>query len=97
MEKMFKYTGDCPYTGNAIDSVQCRQCEWFFRPGTYTFIWCSHPVPERAEEKANGKLPASKKTAIGKPARPKRKINGNPKQIKPATTPKKRGRPKKAK
>lgn len=97
MEKMFKYTGDCPYTGNAIDSVPCRQCKWFFRPGTYTFIWCSHPVPERTEEKAKNHITVTQKTAIGKPARPKRKINGNSKQIKPATTPKKRGRPKKAK
>jgi len=97
MEKMFKGDAVCPYTGNPIDSPACRQCQWFFRSGTYTFIWCSHPVQEKAKETTKSKLPASKKTATRKPVRPKQKAKGNSKQIKTDTTPKKRGCPKKAK
>lgn len=89
--------GNCPYTGNPVDSPPCRQCQWFFRSGTYTFIWCSHPVQENAKETTKSKLPTSKKTATRKPVRPKQKTKGNSKQIKTDTTPKKRGRPKKAK
>ncbi len=71
--KVFTLTGGgCPFgKGCEIDSPACRQCQWFYRKGTYTFIWCLHPKQERANEKA--------------------------KQIKIGTTPKKRGRPKKAK
>lgn len=101
MQKMFKGDSDCPYTGNAIDSPVCRQCQWFFRSGTYTFIWCSHPVQERADKRAQSKLPEDKKTATRKPVRHNKRANkkakGNSKQIKTNTTPKKRGRPKKAK
>ncbi len=97
MDKMFKGDAVCPYTGNPIDSPACRQCQWFFRTGTYTFIWCSHPEQEKAKEKAKSKLPANKKTATRKPVSPKQKAKGNSKQIKIGTTPKKRGRPKKAK
>lgn len=97
MQKMFKGDSACPYTGNAIDSPVCRQCQWFFRPGTYTFIWCSHPVQEKAKETAKNHITVTLKTATCKPVRPKQKAKGNSKQIKTDTTPKKRGRPKKAK
>lgn len=94
---MFKGDGVCPYTGNAVDSPPCRQCQWFFRSGTYTFIWCSHPVQERADKRAQRKLPANKKTATRKPVSTKERAKGNAAQIKTDTVPKKRGRPKKAK
>lgn len=97
MQKMFKGDSVCPYTGNAIDSTACRQCQWFFRSGTYTFIWCSHPVQEKTNEKAKNHITVTLKTATRKPVRPKQKAKGNSKQIKTDTTPKKRGRPKKAK
>lgn len=90
---MFKGDAVCPYTGNPIDSPPCRQCQWFFRSGTYTFIWCSHPAPE----KAKNHITVTLKTAIRKPVRSKQRAKGNSKQIKTDTTPKKRGRPKKAK
>lgn len=89
--------GNCPYTGNEIDSPPCRQCKWFFRSGTYTFIWCVHPEQEETKERDQRKLPANKKMTICKPVKPKQKIKGNSTQIKTNTTPKKRGRPKKAK
>lgn len=101
--KVFTLTGGgCPFgKGCEIDSPACRQCQWFFRRGTYTFIWCLHPKQERADEKAKSKLPENKKTATRKPVSPKqranKRANEKDKQIKIGATPKKRGRPKKAK
>lgn len=40
--------GPCPFgTGQAIDSPGCRKCQHFYRTGTATFFWCSHPVEEK--------------------------------------------------
>lgn len=88
MEKMFKGVGACPYTNNVIDSPPCRQCKWFYRAGTETFIWCTC---SNDQIMAKSKLPSSKKTAIGEPVKAKRKTTTVARQVKKA----KRGRPKK--
>lgn len=46
--------GNCPFGRNcAIDSQSCKTCKFFYRAGTGTFFWCSHPQePAKAERKA---------------------------------------------
>ena len=48
--------GGCPFgKGCEIDSPSCRKCQWFYRAGTGTFFWCSHPIeqkPAQIEQKA---------------------------------------------
>lgn len=71
MQKMFKGDSVCPYTGNTIDSPACRQCKWFFRAGTYTFIWCGHP-DEPAAAPARKKAVSDPQSVRRKPGRPKK-------------------------
>lgn len=83
--KMFKNMGLCPHTKVQIDSPTCRQCKYYYRPGTNPFIWCCHPVPEKVE-------PLKPKTVFGKPVGAK----SNGQQEKPQKeTGKRPGRPKK--
>jgi len=100
LTKMFKGMGGCPFTKNTIDSPGCRQCQYFFRVGTETFIWCKHeplppepkkPIPERRKPiiaESVQETPAPKaKTKTGKKAgRPKKDKN------KPTTTEKRHKR-----
>lgn len=66
MTKIFTVMGgNCPFgTGCEIDSLSCRKCQWFYRTGTATFFWCSHPIEQKSAEIAR-KAP--------KIAQPKRK------------------------
>lgn len=42
--------GQCPFGRKcAIDSQECRKCEWFYRAGTAMFFWCRHPVTQEKE------------------------------------------------
>ena len=64
--------GKCPFGRNcAIDSTECRKCEWFYRAGTAMFFWCRHPVtPETEQVKRKRGRPPGKST---NPVMPKRK------------------------
>ena len=43
--------GGCPFgKGCEIDSPSCRKCQWFYRTGTGTFFWCSHPIEQKPDE-----------------------------------------------
>lgn len=97
MQKMFKGNTICPYTGNVIDSPQCRQCKDYFKAGTWAFIWCKRsetpePVKPAKTERAKAiepvKAKRGRKKATGKTTATKSKGQ---------STGKKRGRPKKAK
>lgn len=48
--------GGCPFgKGCEVDTPACRRCEFFYRAGTGTFFWCTHPtreVPKIAREPA---------------------------------------------
>ena len=100
MQKMFKGNNLCPFTKNVIDSPQCRQCKWFFRAGTYTFIWCQHPdepeivlTPNKAKTERAKQIESLRK----KPTRKKATGKATATKSKGQTIGKKRGRPKKAK
>lgn len=96
MKKVFKGC-KCPYGGaHDVDSTACRMCCYYSR-NVGTFIWCSHPVDERAKEKAENHITVTQKTATRKPVSTKKKAKGNSTQIKTGTKAKKRGRPRKAK
>lgn len=89
--KVFKGV-KCPYGGaHDVDSVACRLCCYYCR-NVGTFIWCSHPVDERAKEKAEKKPDTNRKTATRKPVTTKQRAKKGPKK-----ETKKRGRPRKAK
>ena len=45
--------GNCPFGRKcAVDSTECRKCEWFYRTGTATFFWCRHPETPEMEREA---------------------------------------------
>lgn len=61
--------GGCPFgQGCEIDSPSCRKCQWFYRAGTGTFFWCSHPTEQKQAEIAR-KSPeiAQQKRKRGRP------------------------------
>lgn len=87
MQKMFIGYGKCPFTGKDIGTVACSNCEWYFKQGTETFIWCKHP--EEPQERKIEPL----RVIIAK----KEKIDINPKRKRNTTVRKKRTSTKKAK
>ena len=69
--------GPCPFgTGHAIDSPGCRKCQHFYRTGTATFFWCSHPPVEQAKP-TRGR---PKKSELVKPVVKKKKRGERPKK-----------------
>lgn len=70
--------GLCPFGKKVmIDSPGCRSCEHFYRIGTETFFWCTHPV--ESVPKMPESVPKTRKTV--------------PKATKDVPKTKKRGRP----
>ena len=74
-------SGLCPFGKKImIDSTGCRSCEHFYRVGTETFFWCTHPVesvpktPESVPKTKKRGRPAKK--AISKPVKTLKKKNG---------------------
>ena len=44
--------GPCPYgLGHERDSAGCRKCEHYYREGTGTFFWCTHPDSGKEHKK----------------------------------------------
>lgn len=82
--------GPCPFgTGHAIDSPGCRKCQHFYRTGTATFFWCSHPVePEKKKPEKPKESPVVIKEQPKKRGRPKKTELAKQKK-KRGTTPKK--------
>lgn len=77
-------TGPCPFGKNVtIDSLGCRSCEHFYRTGTATFFWCSHPIEQKPDEIAQ------KATEIAQPAKKRGRPAGKAKK-KPVKTRKKK-------
>lgn len=71
-------SGLCPFGKKImIDSTGCRSCEHFYRMGTATFFWCTHPV--ESVPKTPESVPKTRKTV--------------PKATKDVLKTKKRGRP----
>ena len=82
--------GNCPFGRKcAVDSTECRKCEWFYRTGTATFFWCRHPEDQK-KPKTDSKKPAP---LIADPVKKHRAK----KTQKPEAEKKKRGRPAKYK
>lgn len=45
--------GTCPFGKECErDSLRCHQCEYYFRAGTGTFFWCTHPETNKPAEVA---------------------------------------------
>ncbi len=95
MEKVFKGCR-CPQGKADVDSAQCRSCGHYVRD-LGTFIVCSCPAQEKANEKEQSIASVTPKKATKKPASTKQKAKGKAKQTKTANKAKKRGRPRKAK
>lgn len=91
MEKVFKGCR-CPQGKADVDSAQCRSCGHYIRD-LGTFIVCSCPAQEKANEKEQSVASVTTKKATKKPASTKQKA----KQTKTANKAKKCGRPRKAK
>lgn len=72
--------GVCPFGQMVmIDSLACRNCEFYFRTGTGTFFWC------RA-----GELPEPEREAIPEPKKKRGRPKGSKNKAGKAGTGKKR-------
>lgn len=70
--------GACPFgEGPEIDSLKCRNCEYYWRIGTGTFFWCLHPVQQQP-------APEPEKRKRGRPKGSKNKKKVARRKIKPS-------------
>lgn len=62
MHKVF-IQGKCPHgKGFDVASTQCRQCEYFFSPGSFnsSFVLCRNPKDKVEEKRETVKIPAKR-------------------------------------